>query len=86
MTKRSKPFRHNVLRPALVDSELNIDWSKYGRTLPRRMPDVLINYQRRDGRIFCVAEFPLEQHEEAAQQIARQADFWKNEVRNGMER
>ncbi|WP_430230549.1 hypothetical protein [Paraburkholderia tropica] len=82
MTKRSKPFRHNVLRRDLVPGELRIDWSKYGRVLPRRMPDVLINYQQRDGRIFCVAEFPVEQHECAARQIARQAAFWRDEVDN----
>lgn len=82
MKKRSKPFRHNIIRPALVADELNIDWSKYGRTLPRRMPDIQINYQQRAGRIFCVAEFPVEQHEQVAQQIARQAAFWNNEVNN----
>ncbi|MBB2999681.1 hypothetical protein FHX57_002012 [Paraburkholderia tropica] len=82
MNKRSKPFRHNTLRAIPSTGELRIDWSKYGRTAPRRMPTIQINYQERDGQIFCVAEFPIEQHASAAQQIARQAVFWHGEDNN----
>ncbi len=58
---------------------LDIDWSKYGRALPRTMPAIQINYQQRDGQIFCVAEFPIEQHADVAKKIARQVAFWADE-------